>query len=263
MMELQVDRLRQAVNVVTAIAMPVASYLVIALGTDFGEATETATGRHPVIPAGYAFSIWGPIYAGCLGYAMLQALPSRRTDPLFRRIGWATASAFLATVVWLGFASVGFTWWTVACILWIAVPLAFAFVPILRRLPTLTWTERALVSFPIGLFAGWITVAVFANYASTMKEYGWSNLGLSEVTQTVGMIAVATLLGGFVAARFEAIGYPAAIVWALYAIMAQLGKSKGLSIFMPASTAACFGVVVIPVCLVIGLVRKAKWLRDA
>ena len=252
MTEPQVDRLRQALNVVFAAAMPVTSYLVIALGSDFGKETETATGRHPVIPAGYAFSIWGLIYAGCFGYAVLQALPIRRSDPLLRRIGWATASSFLGVCVWLGFATFGFTWYTVACILWIAVSLALAFVPVLRRLPTLTRTEGAFVSFPIGLFAGWITVATFANYASTMKDYGWSNLGVPEESQAVGMISVAAGVGGFVAARFAAIGYPAAIVWALAAIAAQVaGSSELRNVYLAAVT----GAAVITLCLLFGLSR--------
>jgi hypothetical protein len=56
--------------------------------------------RSPVEPAGYAFGIWGPIFALSLGYAVYQARPAQRRNPLLRRIGWWTAGAFLGTGMW-------------------------------------------------------------------------------------------------------------------------------------------------------------------
>jgi len=55
---------------------------------------EIAT-RFPslVIPAGYAFAIWGPIFLLGLVYAAYQMLPSRREDPLLRRVGWLSRCA--------------------------------------------------------------------------------------------------------------------------------------------------------------------------
>jgi len=53
-----------------------------------------------VIPAGYAFAIWGPIFLLGLVYAAYQMLPSRREDPLLRWVGWPLAGAFLLNGVW-------------------------------------------------------------------------------------------------------------------------------------------------------------------
>ena len=39
-------------------------------------------------PAGYVFAIWGVIYLGMLAYMVYQALPSQRTNPRLRAIGW-------------------------------------------------------------------------------------------------------------------------------------------------------------------------------
>jgi hypothetical protein len=49
------------------------------------------------VPAGYAFTIWSLIFTLSLGYAVWQALPSERENPLLRRVGWLTASVMAAT----------------------------------------------------------------------------------------------------------------------------------------------------------------------
>ena len=65
---------------------------------DYGKPTTDPT---LLLPAGYAFAIWAPIYAGGLAYATYQAQPSRRRDPLLRRTGWPTGAAFLLAGLWV------------------------------------------------------------------------------------------------------------------------------------------------------------------
>src|SRR5690348_14813721 len=50
----------------------------------------------PLLPADWAFAIWGPIYLGFLAYAGYQLLPGQRGREIHRRTGWwAAASALL------------------------------------------------------------------------------------------------------------------------------------------------------------------------
>ena len=44
-----------------------------------------------IIPAGWTFAIWGPIFLLCFVFAGYQLLPSRRYDPLLRSVGWPLA----------------------------------------------------------------------------------------------------------------------------------------------------------------------------
>ena len=53
--------------------------------------------------AGYAFAIWGVIYAGLLVYAIRQALPQTGESEMINRFGWPSILAFL-----------GIGWWIVA-----------------------------------------------------------------------------------------------------------------------------------------------------
>ena len=50
--------------------------------------------------AGWAFSIWGPLYAGVLAFAVWQ-LRDRSDDPLLRRLGWPAAAAFAGLAAWI------------------------------------------------------------------------------------------------------------------------------------------------------------------
>src|SRR5919112_1817641 len=53
-----------------------------------------------VIPADYAFAIWGPIFVLCLAYATYQALPANGQNPLLQRVGWFLAGAFFLNGLW-------------------------------------------------------------------------------------------------------------------------------------------------------------------
>ncbi len=85
------DWLRQGLNVVLSIAQLVA--ISAAVATDNGAVLQSRDAAEPpVIPAGYAFSIWSYIYPAAIAYAVYQALPRQRDNALLRRIGWRTAS---------------------------------------------------------------------------------------------------------------------------------------------------------------------------
>ena len=57
-----------------------------ALGEDVG----TVARSYPtlVLPAGWTFAIWGPIYLAFLGYAIYQVLPAQRIRRVHRTTGW-------------------------------------------------------------------------------------------------------------------------------------------------------------------------------
>jgi hypothetical protein len=60
------------------------------------------SGENPtlVVPGDYAFVIWTPIFLLALVYAVYQALPSNRENPLLRRVGWFSALAYFSNGVW-------------------------------------------------------------------------------------------------------------------------------------------------------------------
>jgi hypothetical protein len=215
------DRLRVWLNLLLAPAMTAVTTLCFYLDADFrGSPLGEEASEHVVTPAGYAFSIWSLIYLGAVTYAVVQALPSRRTGPLYRGIGWWTASAFLGVCVWLVLARFGLVWATVACIVWILASLA----PVLWRVSRAdaSAAEWVFVVFPLSVFAGWVTVATFANAAAGLKVSGWENVGLAEPAWAAAFVVAAGLIGAAVTLRTGGnLGFAATVVWAFVAIAAR------------------------------------------
>jgi hypothetical protein len=89
------DLVRQAANVAGALFQIGAPVLT-------GEAVGRVSAENEtlVVPADYAFSIWGLIFLLCLVYAAYQALPANRESLLLRRVGWFSAGAFLLNGLW-------------------------------------------------------------------------------------------------------------------------------------------------------------------
>ena len=57
--------------------------------------------RTPLLAAGWAFTIWAPIYAGFLLYAGYQLLPAQRGREIHRRTGWWTAASGVLNAPWI------------------------------------------------------------------------------------------------------------------------------------------------------------------
>lgn len=207
-----------------AILQIVVTFLpALGLGDQIGE--RSAASRTPITPAGWAFSIWGPLYAGSLAYAVYQFAPRQRDNPLLARIGWASAGAFLGNAVWaiytqfegLGFPSALIIAFTLICLL--HVYRTFAAWP-----GPFTAGERFLVVLPLSALAAWLSAATIVNIAATLNYHG------VDFGASAPMIAGAVVIvGGLIAAAAIWNGrgnpwYAAVFLWALAAIYAQGGQ---------------------------------------
>jgi hypothetical protein len=179
-----------------------------------------------VVPAGYAFSIWGLIFLLCLAYAVYQALPANRESPLLRRVGPFSAGAFLFNGLWeILFPARQFLL-AQAVIVAIFVCAAIAYLRIARsERGILSAAERWLVALPLGLLFGWITAATLVSFATTFVALGLLNGGIGEallgaaLLLTGGLIASAVLLIGEAAPPQGYLAYAAAVLWALVAVV--------------------------------------------
>lgn len=216
------DRVRQA-----AVAAAVAAGMVAGASGDYGSAGASDS---LVLPADYAFGIWFPVYAGSIAYAAHQARPSMRTDPLLRRIGWPSAVAYLSAGLWVWTDPMAAPWSSVAAM---ALTIAPGVAALVRMGPASDagTEERWLVRAPIGLFTGWITLAVVANTTEVLLANGVRQLaGLDAEPWAVLALLAAGSIGSFTTLRTTAsAAYPAAVVWGLVAAAVQQ---------LPRSTAA-------------------------
>lgn len=200
------DVVRQVAVVVSVVAL-----IALALTGDFGEAPESAS---LIIPADYAFGIWAPIFLGSVALAVHQAAPARRADPLLRRIGWPLALAYLGAGLWVWvFPAVPLA----VSLLLVALTVAGAGTAFGRLGPAQPGTsprETWLVRAPVGLFAGWITLATAASTTELLLAFDAGDLGLGRVTWAVLILLVAGAIAVAVTLRYRgSLAYPAALTW--------------------------------------------------
>ena len=243
------DTVRQTANVVGALFQIVAGPLgMLIFGVGVGAVSDANS--TVVVPAGYAFSIWGLIFALCLVYAVYQALPSNRENALLRRVGWLSAGAFLLNGVWsLVFPAQLFVTSQVV-ILGVFLCSGTALLLSSRaggeRRPSRV--ERWLVALPLGLLFGWITAATLVGFATTLAAVGTLNGGLGEALIGVGLLLAGGLIATGVVRAAQSgpwqgiLAYSAAVLWALVAVVVNQYDASLL-------TTAAAVIAIVPVVL--------------
>ena len=240
------DLARQALNVAGAVAQVGVGAVV---GPGVGDVAYE--NRSLILPAGYAFSIWSLIFLLFAVYAVYQALPSHRTDPLLRSIGPWTAAATIGNGIWtLLFPNRLF----VPAQLLIFAIAACAVLSLLRYAAwtagrTPTSFERWVIGPAVGLLAGWITAASFVGIGGTLVALGLDATGEAAAIGGAGLllfgggVALAVLLTAGVGEPVVWLAYGAATVWALIAVAVGNAARSGLVAVVALAVAAAVVVV--------------------
>lgn len=193
--------------------------------------------KSPVVPAGYAFGIWGVLYAGCLVYAVEQARPSRRRDPVLRRIGWPFALALLVDAVWSALAQLEAP---LSVLTLVIVPgLCGALLAAGRFYASGTGIpqDRWRVGAPVAGLAGWLTAAAFANVSVALPAT-WFLPGAQGEAVSIALLSACGLVAGLALWRLRApVAYLAAVGWALVAvIVADVTRESAAGVAVAAGT---------------------------
>lgn len=189
------DRWRQMANLIFAIVQIPAAYFTPLTG--LGVTISARAGEVDALqPASYAFAIWGIIFLATIAYAIYQALPSQRTSPLLRRIGWHTAAAFFLLTGWSLVAQLfGGNWQLSLLLVVILAALLPAYVRAVRAHIPHTAARNYFVEFPLSILTGWVLVATVASTGSAFNDAGLLGTGLSVVLLLIaGFLAAAVLL---------------------------------------------------------------------
>ena len=226
------DLARQAANVVGALFQVAAP--VFATGS-LGEVSDAA--RTLVVPADYAFVIWGPIFILCLAYAIRQALPANREDHLLRRLGWFSATAFSLNGVWILLFSAG--QFLLSEVVFLSV-FACLFIACRRlvldaREHALRGPERWLIALPLGLISGWVTIAKIVGVATTLVGVGLLGGGTGEALLGAallllgGLLVSVLILYGRAGSPQGYLAYGGAVLWALVAVVLNQYDASALT----------------------------------
>ena len=255
---MQNDKLRQFLVVFSVVTMIVMNYLSNARA--FGGLTngDISNKYHTLVtPAGYAFAIWGLIFLGLLAFAVYQALPSQRTNPRFRAVGWWVVLNTLCNAIW----SPLFNNEHIGIALIVILVMLFSVTIIEQRLlmqpyvpvtaPDLDATlpeapastaETWLARIPFSIYFGWLTVATILNIAVYLTATKFSLLNLSEQTWAIAILIVGLVIGAWLFNRYRSIAYILVFAWAYVAIAVE---QTGYGAIQIAAGAGAIGAVLL------------------
>ncbi|MBA2921058.1 hypothetical protein GON01_03495 [Sphingomonas sp. MAH-20] len=196
------------------------------LGEPIGEQSDRV--RTLITPAGWAFSIWGALYAGSIVFAAYQALPSQRHNSLLAQIRWPAAGAFLGNALWALYTQIfGLSAISAIIILFTLVCLIVVYLRFSRRDVPFSAGDRWCAVLPLSALASWLTAASIVNIAAALRFHG------VEAGEAAGVISAAVIVaGGAIAAVALLSGrgnppYALVFLWALAAIYVAGGQISG------------------------------------
>lgn len=207
--------------------------------------------RTLITPAGWAFSIWGALYAVSLVFAWYQAMPSQRDNALLLKLRWPAAFAFLGNAMWAFYTQISgvnaisavIIIFTLACLLKIFRTLALWPSPF-------TSGERWCAVLPLSALTSWLTVASIVNIAAALRFHGVEGgdatpMIAAAIVITGGLVAAITLICSFGNPPFALV-----FLWALSAIYSGGGQQAA-----PVALAAGLAAILIIGSMAIGLRR--------
>ncbi len=218
---LDADRLRQVATlavILGSIAINTLSNLFPPNGVNIGTLSNTQFSAVQILPANYAFAIWGLIYIGLIAFGIYQLQPAQRHSPRLRHAGYSLVFASVAQCVWIYlFLARLFPLSTIAML-----AILGSLIVMYQRLGIgqqhvsrrMLW----LVDIPISVYLGWISVATIVNVAIALYSLDWNGWGLASSVWTVMVMVVSAMIGALMLIQRRDRAYALVIVWALIAI---------------------------------------------
>ncbi|TAE60067.1 MAG: tryptophan-rich sensory protein [Nostocales cyanobacterium] len=194
-------------------------------GMSIGAISNTLFKDVLIIPANYAFIIWGLIYLGLFALGIYQFLPSQKSDPDLRKTGYLLVIASIAQCIWVYlFLSRLFTV-SILAMLGILIPLIMIHKGIEIGKKSVNRNKRFYLHYPISIYLGWISVATIVNVACALYSLNWDGLGIAGEVWTVIMLLAAAIISGFMVINYRDVAYTGVTVWALFAISVKHGDN--------------------------------------
>lgn len=196
-------------------------------GTPIAEAAGGALSSDATVlaPAGPAFGIWSVIYAGLGAYTVYQWFPSQTCAERQRRLGWWIAASMLLNAAWILSIQAGLLALSVPVIAILLAVLAVIFQRYNSVKPT-SRIDAIVTDGTLGLYLGWVCVAVCANIAAVLVAAGFSGWNLPAGLWAAIVLAAVAVVGVLLALRGSGrLANAAAIVWGLTWIV--MGRTAG------------------------------------
>lgn len=215
------DGLRQIVTLVAilgAFGINVYSNLAPPNGQTIGDISNTLFTGVQIIPANYAFAIWGVIYLGLMAFGIYQLLPNQRTNDILRRIGYLLVIASIAQGIWVFLFLARQFWLSVIAMLGILLSLIGAYWILHSHPRSRSKSDRWFIQIPISIYLGWISVATIVNIALALYASNWNGGGIPSPVWTAIMLVIAAAIALRLLLTQRDLAFAWVMVWAFVAI---------------------------------------------
>jgi len=185
-------------------------------GQNVGEIANTVLKDLLVLPANYAFAIWGVIYVGLIAYCVYQW--QQRSVPLVRRVNVGLIVACIAQVGWIYLFTLKLFGWSILAMLIILGALMVIYQQLHTGRDRSFRPSRWLMQIPFSIYLAWISVATIVNVAAALYVADWTGWGLSSVAWTMILLVIGAGIAAIALWQHRDLAFGAVFVWAYVAI---------------------------------------------
>jgi len=172
-------------------------------------------------PAGYAFSIWGLIYLGLLGFVIYYGPFTRNTEAKEKTVlntGWWFVISCLANSLWIFTWLHDYTLITIPIMILLLVSLLKIIGNNRNIIESRDFKTTVFLRLPFYIYSGWVSVALIADIAAYLKKIQWTGFGIPETGWTILMFIIATAIHLYMIWKKNMSAFGLVAVWALIAI---------------------------------------------
>lgn len=198
-----------ALVVLGAVGQVLAGFAPDILGWTDTIATRSTQYNVLLIPGGWAFLIWLPLFVGAIAFSIFGLLRAQRSNLVYRRVAILAGCAYwINTLRSLYEPWYGPNWVSFLLLLGILIPLLVASMVAVQA-------RGKLAYIPVYAQAGWIAVATAAGFNQTLKFEGVSLLAFHPLTLAIATLLAATPILATVSARLGSVAFTGAAAWGL------------------------------------------------
>ncbi len=218
-MRMRTDRL-WAVGVGVTLILTIAVNYLVGATSAVGPSNAEISARYPTLltPAGFAFSIWGIIYAGLMAFAVYQFLPAQLDNPRLRRVRPYVVVNLVFNSAWIFLFTLERMLLSVGAMAGILVTLMLIHrgleIGRVRVPPAEIWTAR----IPFSIYFGWVTAAAIINVTIALLATGYDGGALASERWALLLLATGLTIGVFLHARFRNRWFLLTLAWAFLGI---------------------------------------------
>ena len=232
----------RSIAVMAAVLLAIGAAPVLSTLGLMDAATFADNGDQTLRAAPYAFSIWGLIYLGVFAYGVWQLVRQTPESAPLRAVAWPSVIALVGCGAWLFAAAFDPK---ALSVLIIVTSAAAMIIGLLRARPHRDEVgpgTRFFVFWPLGMLAGWLTIASFLNVITVLTAWGVIGPDLARPAALAGILGV-VMAGSAVIWRLRHLAYGLPIIWGLIAVWAAEHAAKP-QVGLAALAAAGFMLVV-------------------